>query len=792
MRLYAAGSQDFVKDANQNLIAEKLKASWFDQCRYPAPEAEVRAWHNSLRAMSGVLMNAGLKDNGVIIEYSLPLTSKRLDFMITGQDLAGADSAVIVELKQWDKTKETEGERLLTYVGGGERPMLHPSVQVGQYCTYLADTHTAFYDGDAPIALKGCAFLHNYSVHPNDPLIDARFDKWTTPYPVFTQPDAERLGEHLYNWTGKGNGLPLLDKIDGGRYKPSKKLMDHVAGVIKGDPRYILLDEQLVVLDRILALSRHREKGKGAAIVVKGGPGTGKSVIALNLMAQVLSEGRNAHYATGSKAFTETLRSIIGSRGSTQFKYFNSYVNAEPASIDLMIADEAHRIRITSNNRFTPAVKQSKLPQITELFNVAKTCVFFVDDAQVVRPGEIGSVSYIREKAAEAGLRYEEYQLEAQFRCGGSDGFVNWVDNTLEVRRTANVLWEGADGFEFKIMDSPAALDAAIRAKAAQGYTARLTAGYCWAWSHPKNDGTLEDDVVLGDFKRPWNARPDSKGLAKGIPSANLWAHKPGGMEQIGCVYTAQGFEFDYAGVIIGPDLVYRFDEGGWKGDKTQSKDHTVKRTREGFIDFVKNTYRVLLSRGMKGCYVYFQDKETERFFRSRMGVQPPVAANLVPFRPKVLSDPGKEAYRSYLPLVDLEAAAGYFGPGRAVSTSEWVEVPGKKLNKNMFVAQIKGRSMAPTLMDGDYCVFEAGVQGSRNGKIVLAEHRGVADPETGGSYSVKFYYSEKEVGEDDWAHTKILLKPLNPEFQAIEIPEDRAGEFRVVAEYREKLGVRA
>lgn len=788
MRLYAAGSQDFVQDANQNRIAEKLKTSFMDQFRYMPPDSEVRSWQNSLRVMAGVLQDAGLRDNGVIIEYRLPLTSKRLDFMITGQDQGGADSAVIVELKQWDRTKATEGERLLTFVGGAERPMLHPSVQVGQYCSYLNDTHTAFYDGPSPIRLKACAFLHNYNAAADDPLLASSFDAWTQAYPVFTQPDTQRLGGHLHAWTGKGRGLPLLDKIDQGSYKPSKKLMDHVAGVIQGDPRYILLDEQLVVLDRILALAKPCKDGQRSAVVVKGGPGTGKSVIALNLMAQLLAAGRNAHYATGSKAFTETLREVIGRRGSAQFKYFNSYVGAEPGSIDLIIADEAHRIRVTSNNRFTKAAKKSTLPQISELFQAAKACVFFVDDAQAVRPGEIGSVSYIKEQAQAQGLLYEEYQLEAQFRCGGSDGFVNWIDNTLEVRRTANVLWEGAEGFEFKIMESPEALDLAIRAKAAQGYSARLTAGYCWPWSDPNSDGSLADDVVLGGFKRPWNARPDSGRLAPGIPSANLWALKPGGLDQVGCVYTAQGFEFDYAGVIIGTDLFYRFDEGGWKADKTRSCDHTVKRSQERFIDFVKNTYRVLLSRGMRGCYVYFQDKETERFFRSRMGAEA-AKSNLVAFQPKRLADPGEAAYRPYLPLVDLEAAAGYFASGKAVESKDWVEVPDKKLNRRMFVARIKGHSMSPTLLDGDYAVFEAGVQGSRQGRIILAQHHGLSDPENGGSYSVKHYYSEKKVGEDGWAHTKILLKPVNPAFEPIEITEERAAEFSIIAEYKFKLG---
>jgi DUF2075 family protein len=237
----------------------------------------------------------------------------------------------------------------------------------------------------------------------------------------------------------------------------------------------------------------------------------------------------------------------------------------------------------------------------------------------VVRPDEIGSVEYIRQHAKAMNCNVFEYELEAQFRCSGSEAFVNWIDNTLGIRRTANVLWEGNESFDFKIFNSPQEIDEAIRKKAAEGNTARMTAGFCWEWSRPKPDGTLVEDVVIGEYRRPWNAKPEAARLARGIPKASLWAYLPGGMDQVGCIYTAQGFEFDYVGVIFGKDLLYKFDRQEWVGDRQQSHDTVVRRSGEKFTDLVKNTYRVLLSRGMKGCYVHFMDKETEHFFRSRM-----------------------------------------------------------------------------------------------------------------------------------------------------------------------------
>jgi uncharacterized protein len=624
MRLYSGTSGQFVEDTVLNQVAGKLRNAFFSHYRFNPSPAEINSWQNSLRAMALVLQHGDLMDHGVMLEYQLPMTSRRLDFMVTGKGQDSADNAVIVELKQWHGCEPADGENeVVTVIGGARREVLHPSAQVGRYRMYLSDTHTAFYEGDDPVSLAACAYLHNYPHDPEDALYEPKFESVLKSDPIFTMDDAPELMGYLQERLWAGRGLEVLKRVEESRYRPSRKLMDHVGQVINGDSRYVLLDEQVVAYDKVRALAK---KGfhdrRKTAIIIKGGPGTGKSVIAIKLMADLLLSGYNAHYATGSKAFTETLRSIIGSRGSVQFKYFNSYATAQTNEIDVLIADESHRIRETSNSRFTPAANRSNLEQIEELLRAAKVCVFLIDDVQVVRPKEIGSVEYIRQHAEAMNCSIFEYELEAQFRCSGSDAFVNWIDNTLGIRRTANVLWEGNEAFDFRIFDSPQALEEVVRRKAAEDHTARMTAGFCWRWSNPRPDGTLVEDVVIGDYRRPWNARPEAARLARGIPKASLWAHHPGGIDQIGCIYTAQGFEFDYAGVIFGKDLVYRFDRREWVGDRQQSHDTVVRRSGERFVGLVKNTYRVLLSRGMKGCYVHFMDKETEQFFRSRMEIR--------------------------------------------------------------------------------------------------------------------------------------------------------------------------
>jgi DUF2075 family protein len=618
MRLYSGTVSEFVEDSAHNRVAEKLKDAFTAHFRSVPSPSEVNSWRNSLRAISQVAERAELKDNGVMLEYQLPTTSRRLDCLFTGRDLRRAANAVIVEFKQWEVAAESEGDRVLTFLGGAKRDVLHPSAQVGGYCQYLNDCHTAFSTETDAIALTACSYLHNYTLQNHDSLLAPKFSQLLEDYPLYSANDSEKLITDLNRRLGAGEGTEILDRIERSKYRPSKKLLEHVSKVVDGRPEYILLDEQVIAFDQVIAAARRAKNSKTKTIVlVIGGPGTGKSVIALNLMAQLARDGFTSHYATGSNAFTETLREIVGKRASALIKYFNSYTELERDALDVIICDEAHRLRKTSSNQYTPAAKRTGKAQIDEIVDVARTSVFFIDDRQLVRPAEIGSTALIRETALKQGATITEVTLQAQFRCAGSDGFIQWVNNTLEIDRTPTVIWNLSEPFEFKIFDTPVALDEAIRGKLEEGSKARITAGFCWPWSDPVAGGQLANDVILPGFERPWNAKPNAGRLAQGIPKSSLWAYKAGGENQVGCIYTAQGFEFDYVGVIFGKDLVYQ-PGLGWVGQNQYSHDSVVKRSGTHFTELVKNTYRVLLTRGMKGCYVHFADKDTENFFRSR------------------------------------------------------------------------------------------------------------------------------------------------------------------------------
>ena len=675
MHLYHGPASHFVRDSLQNAVAEKLDAAFQAHFRHRPSPGEIASWRNSLRAMGLVLREADLLNTNVILEYQLPLTSCRLDCMILGRDARQRASATVVELKQWEEVELSEVEGCVeTWLGGARREVAHPSAQVGQYRQYLADMHEAF-RGSAAIDLSACSYLHNATAGETASLRDPRYAAYLERAPIYCGDESIDLVAHLHERAQAGDDGELLKRVIEAPLRPSKALMAHVAEVIRNEPVYTLLDEQFVTFHSILHNVRKafHQRSKGV-VIVHGGPGTGKSVIATNLVGELSRLHYSVFHATGSKAFTQNLKRYVGPRASKLFGYFNNFTTTAPGELDVLICDEAHRIRNTSNTRYTKKDKRSEISQITELLRAARVAVFFIDDLQIVRPGEVGSSALIREAAAEAGSSIKEFELEAQFRCAGSDAFVNWIDNTLGVRRTPNVLWNAEqESFDFRIVDSVQELDALIRARSDAGSSARLVAGYCWPWSNEATrDRRLAMDVRIGNWERAWNARNEFTRLAPGIPKSNFWATDPGGIEQVGCVYTAQGFEFDYVGLIWGPDLLYRHAQGDWVGDPSASHDGVVKRAKHSFLQNVKHVYRVLLSRGMRGCYVCFLDRETREFVESRIeGAQPlagigrqPPNAGPAPGRPqrgarsKVAAEPKPSEFGSLSRLgVEVVAA---------------------------------------------------------------------------------------------------------------------------------------
>jgi hypothetical protein len=414
------------------------------------------------------------------------------------------------------------------------------------------------------------------------------------------------------------SGTKAADELLNMKVGPSKQLMAVAAAEIQKREQFVLLGEQRLAFDLVMhEVTKAQQSDQKSVIVITGGPGSGKSVIALSLLGELSRQGRTAIHATGSRSFTMTLRQVAG-KGSTRvkqmFKYFNSFMDAEKNGLDVLILDEAHRIRETSENRYTKAAFRQGRAQVDELIAAARVPVFLLDQHQVVRPGELGTVDEIKEYAKGLGLEVREISLDDQFRCGGSASYINWVQRLLGLDAGGPIPWEGDSGFSVQVIDSPQEMETLLLVKIQEGFGARMSAGYCWKWSDPNQDGPLVADVVVDGWSKPWNLKGDR--AVGGAPPSALWATDPAGFGQVGCIYTAQGFEYDWNGVIIGPDLVWRTDR--WVVNRSANKDPDFKNTNKvndvEFEKLVKNVYKVLLTRGLIGTYVFSVDAETQAF----------------------------------------------------------------------------------------------------------------------------------------------------------------------------------
>lgn len=614
MQLFKGIADEFIARTDQGTIAGTLEHNFARFMGYKPSHSEVQSWKNSLFHLATAMDKAGVEEAGVIVEYRLPASSKRLDAMIIGPGVDDTPRAVIVELKQWDAAYASDIDDCVVFDHLAKTGYhLHPSRQAGNYAEYLQSCHSAFYGDDSsqPIELRACSFLHNANSHQCGDLLLPIYGPLLAEYPMFTADQRNALGNYLYDQAGAGDGRDALQQVLESKYAPSRKLLEHAAEMIEGNPVFTLLDEQQVVLNIVISKVRAMsDRTTNAVVLVLGGPGTGKSVIAVRLLAELAKQGTNVVHCTGSKAFTMNMRAQVGRRASALFKYFSSFVETPPKSIDVLIADEAHRIRHSSNTRWS---KRSNKPQIEEMIDAAKLSVFLLDHHQVVRPDEVGTPELIRDTAKAIGADLYEIELRSQYRCSGSESCLRWLDHLLAVDGEPDLTWR--DDYEFGICSSPEELEQIVAARVDPGSTGRLVAGFCWPWSNSEPGGELVPDVEIDGWSRAWN-RKEKGGEPPHRHPYTLWATEPESFSQVGCIYSAQGFEFDYCGVIFGNDLVWRDDE--WVAVRENSRDSVVKRSKD-LERNLRNTYRVLMSRGMKGTYVYFLDEETRQHVESEL-----------------------------------------------------------------------------------------------------------------------------------------------------------------------------
>ncbi|MDA2955657.1 MAG: DUF2075 domain-containing protein [Actinomycetota bacterium] len=614
MLAYLASKEQFLKDAPT--IEDIVKAAVKKNLNLSVGQPEYNAWRNSLgNAMSHAMNDPEIPNNAAVaVEYRLNGRKFRIDFIIAGLNSAGKESVVIVELKQWAEVDFSELEdHVKTFVGGGLREETHPSYQAWSYASHLHMFNEYVYTN--ALEISACAYLHNCEARAV--INDARYADKLAKAPVFIKGQLDDLQGLIKNKIRRGAGTELLRRVDASPIRPSKQLAEAVGSMLDGNEEFVLLDEQKTVLEKIINASTRSQVEKKQVLIIKGGPGTGKSVISINALAKLSSLRLNARYVTPNAAPRAVFESKLQDNMSSVeikelFSGSGSYAGIKKDSFDVLIVDEAHRLKL--RGQWT----KGGVNQIQEIIQAARTSVFFIDEAQKVTWKDIGEISAIEEFALEAGAEIEHLELTSQFRCGGSDDYLVWLDNALGIRVETDSYFSPGK-FDFKIVDSPTELHELVKEKNKINNKSRVVAGYCWEWVSRTDKN--KSDIKFPEFKfeADWNLNEGG--------TSSFWIIRKDSVDEVGCIHTCQGLELDYVGVIIGPDLVVSDGElitdpaARAKSDKSLNGYKKALgidpiSATEKADEIIRNTYRTLMTRGMKGCYVYFTDQATADYFK--------------------------------------------------------------------------------------------------------------------------------------------------------------------------------
>lgn len=620
MIVYQANKTQFISDVFSNDIENIVLNNVRRKLNRGAGAAEIKSWANSLGFMERIMRDDQIpSDCGIAIEYQIPQTGKRIDFIISGQDPDNKDSVMLIELKQWSEANLTNKDSIVeTYVGGRIGEHTHPSYQAWSYATLLQGFNEVVYTEN--ISLHPCAYLHNYV---EDNVIKNEFyADYISKAPVFLKSDAHKLSEFIKKHIRYGDKSNILYRIENGRIRPSKLLSDSVSKMLKGNQEFVMIDDQKVVYENAVALACKASAKKKQVLIVQGGPGTGKSVVAINLLVALTQKGLLSKYVSKNAAPRAVYESKLkGNATGTEIRNFfggsGAFIDTKNSEFDALIIDEAHRL-----NKFSGLFGNLGENQIKEIIDATKFAVFFIDEDQRVTLKDIGRQEEIEKWAYRAGAEVTEMSLSSQFRCNGSDGYLSWLDNTLQIKETANNLFEEID-YAFKVVDTPSELRSIIVEKNKVNNRSRIVAGYCWKWPSKKNPNAYDIEFPEYDFRMKWNLTEEG----------SKWIISPDSVNQIGCIHTCQGLEVDYIGVIIGEDLVVRNGQVITDASKRASSDNSVKGYKKMLKEnpteatneldlIIKNTYRTLMTRGMKGCYIYCVDQETAEYFKEQLAVK--------------------------------------------------------------------------------------------------------------------------------------------------------------------------
>lgn len=572
--------------------------------------SQIKSWANSLPFMKDILIDLP-DDVGITIEYGIPLTSKMVDVIISGYDENKKPVIILVELKQWEYVYDVRDRDAVvkTLIGSKEINSLHPSYQVLSY-KELMQNYNVNIDINK-VNIIPLVYLHNYDLRSDDDILNKKFAPYYKKALMFGKNDIDELKSYIHDNIKFGDNLEVMQMIDNSEIKPTKKLLDVIGNVLETKKEFLLLDEQKVIMEEISKYAYMSfTDNKKRVMIIKGGPGTGKSVLAINALGELLSVGLMGAYVSKNMAPRAVYKTMVlnGDKKisiNELFKGSGFFFRDKCNKYDFLLIDEAHRLQEKSGLHNNIGENQIK-----EIINAARLSVFFVDEKQIVTLKDIGRIANIKDWAKFYEALVIEMELNSQFRCNGSDNYLDFIDKLLYNKREKNSF-----NFDFQVMDSPHDLRKLIIDKNTNN-NARLVAGFCWTRNGKNADNQDYLDIKIDDFGMSWN-------LKHGEP----FAIRENAINEIGCIHNVQGLEFDYIGVIIGPDLKYR--EGKIITDCKErastekslyglyvlmKKDKTYYQNLADTI--IRNTYRVLLTRGIKGCYVYSVDKELQKYLK--------------------------------------------------------------------------------------------------------------------------------------------------------------------------------
>lgn len=626
---------------------------------------QVQSWRASLPEVAKVLEDS-LFDRAieVAIEYKPSISRERIDFLVCGTDEFGNKNVVVIELKQWSQASRSNLKDFVwTFGGHGLDDYWHPSYQAYNYTEIIKNFNE--YVQTADVGFHACSYLHNMPEELRGLLDNEDTYPLVKTSPAFLQNDILKLREFVGKYVTKPfkdplTGFSLLYTIDNSKMVPAPKLVSTLAEALKGNDFFSYDEGQANAVATIV--NQVRAAKEKTVIIIKGGPGSGKSVVAINALGKLVSGELAFNKKQKQKPLTcayvtaNSAPKVSYSQELIQnnFKYATlkelfkgpaSFKESRTNDFDCLLVDEAHRVFEYDGGSF--GLPKTGLNALELLIRAAKVCVFFIDEDQQVTTHDFATIDVIKKTVKKMMNHYntpiniienQKLNLTSEFRCLGGEDYIAFINGFLGYKENTIGKYKKTNSYDFRVFDSAEEMmeeiekrDKEEKEKLSKNHIfddisgrCRLVAGYTYEWvskDFDRSDNIYDIKLDLDSpkpFRAKWNLRNQRVG------ARYSWLDDPCSTKEVGCIHTCQGLDLQYCGVIIGKDLTYNeaaqqiqfHKDANAKSDKNSGIGFST--TSDALAEkLIRNTYKVLLTRGMKGTYVYCEDKALAKYLKS-------------------------------------------------------------------------------------------------------------------------------------------------------------------------------